>query len=273
MTDKQAAARNFSQAASSYNTHASAQSLSADKLGRLIQKHVAGPVERVADLGCGTGMLSRHLLKMFPKAELTVVDLSPEMLAACHEKLSKIRPVRLTDCSTHRVRTVQADVETESWGVDFSLIASNYCLQWTDPVLSLANLASHLRDGGFFAMAVPCRGTFPELHAALHEIRKVSTHGLQYHSPQAWIKMLCHVGLDVLQHDTFTTVVPYADSASALRSFGKMGTSFTRHTDYHPLTRREIVELLRIYDKQPPTSGTYPFARVTYKTFLAFCRR
>ncbi|MGD9126267.1 MAG: methyltransferase domain-containing protein [Planctomycetia bacterium] len=273
MMDKRAATRNFSQAATAYNTHASAQSLSADKLARLIQHQVDGPIDRVADLGCGTGMLSGHLFQMFPKAELTVVDLSSEMLTECCENLSKIPPLRPSDPAMQRVRTSRADIETETWGDHFSLIASNYSLQWTDPALSLPNLVSQLDRDGFFAFAVPCRGTFPELHAALHEVCKVDTHGLKYHSADSWIKMLRRVGLRVIKSDTFATVVPYADSAAALRSFGKMGTSFARHGDYQPLDRRQISELLQIYDKPSAGSDPCPFARVTYKTFLAICQR
>lgn len=41
------------------------------------------------DLGCGTGVLSHMVLRSFPKARVTAVDLSDNMLEACRDKLSK----------------------------------------------------------------------------------------------------------------------------------------------------------------------------------------
>lgn len=276
--DKKAAAKNFSQAAGSYNMGASAQAQSADKLARLLKRYLEKdrsiiPIEKVADLGCGTGMLSQHLAELFPNAELTVVDIAPDMLAQCEANLGGGSPIRLTEPAQRKIRYLQADVETEAWGSDFSLITSNYCLQWTDPVGSLNNLAPRLRRDGLFAFAVPCRGTFPELHAALREVRQVHSQGLKYHSAEAWTKMLRNVGLEVVKHDTFHTVLSFANSASALRSFSTIGASFSRHADYQPLDRRQIVELLRVYDKKPGISEAYPYSRVTYKTLMMLCRR
>ena len=275
--DKKAAAKNFSQAASTYNTGASAQAQSADKLARLIKRYLEkdrsiAPVEKMADLGCGTGMLSRHLVEMFPQAELTVVDIAPDMLTQCEENLDGGAPFRLTASAKRKIRYLQADVETEAWGTGFSLITSNYCLQWTDPAASLKNLVPRLRSDGLFAFAVPCRGTFPELHAALREVRQVNAQGLKYHSAEAWTKMLRTAGLKVVKHDTFNTVLSFANSASALRSFSTIGASFSRHADYQPLDRRQIVKLLRIYDKKSETSEAYPYSRVTYKTLMMLCR-
>ncbi|MBA2350010.1 MAG: methyltransferase domain-containing protein, partial [Solirubrobacterales bacterium] len=42
---------------------------------------VLEPGARVLDAGCGTGALSRQMLARCPAIDLTMVDLSPEMLA------------------------------------------------------------------------------------------------------------------------------------------------------------------------------------------------
>src|SRR5260370_8856488 len=41
----------------------------------------------VLDLGAGTGLLSAMIAEMFPKAQLTLFDLTPEMLAIARQRL------------------------------------------------------------------------------------------------------------------------------------------------------------------------------------------
>lgn len=78
-----------------------------------------GLVRRVADLGCGTGELTRTLLERWPQASVWGVDRSEEMLARAAE--GPAQP---------RLRFVRADLA--SWEPDAPLdrIVSNAALQW-----------------------------------------------------------------------------------------------------------------------------------------------
>lgn len=53
------------------------------------------PKERILDLGCGTGTLIQHLLKMSPEAEIIGIDTSAEMLKIAKQKLSKSIELKL----------------------------------------------------------------------------------------------------------------------------------------------------------------------------------
>ena len=48
----------------------------------------AGAAPRILDLGAGTGLLSAMLLERWPRARLTLVDLSPDMLARARERFA-----------------------------------------------------------------------------------------------------------------------------------------------------------------------------------------
>jgi trans-aconitate methyltransferase len=50
------------------------------------------PVERFADLGCGSGVLARALLERYPAAQATLVDMSEPMLEAARGALGDRRP-------------------------------------------------------------------------------------------------------------------------------------------------------------------------------------
>ncbi len=59
------------------------------------------PPLSVADLGAGTGLLSKQILKAFPQSNMTLVDISEEMLNVAKSRLSKYSNVeyQLSDYS------------------------------------------------------------------------------------------------------------------------------------------------------------------------------
>src|SRR3954470_11659657 len=45
------------------------------------------PPRRILDLGCGTGELASRLAAAFPQAQLTLFDLTPDMIERCQVRL------------------------------------------------------------------------------------------------------------------------------------------------------------------------------------------
>ena len=112
-----------------------------DLTGRL----PGGTVRRVADLGCGTGELTRTLLDQFPQANVIGVDHSQEMLARA--EAGEPHP---------RLRFVRADLA--AWEPDAPLdrIVSNAALQWLpDHGVLLERLTRFLAREGALAVQVP----------------------------------------------------------------------------------------------------------------------
>jgi trans-aconitate 2-methyltransferase len=102
------------------------------------------PGMRIADLGCGTGDLTRHLHTALGARETIGVDTSPEMLAKAEG---------------HRGRGlgfVQDDLATYGEGERFDLVISNAALHWVaDHPTLFARLARRIRPGGQLAVQVP----------------------------------------------------------------------------------------------------------------------
>ncbi|HJY82215.1 MAG TPA: methyltransferase domain-containing protein [Candidatus Binatia bacterium] len=114
-----------------------------------------------ADLGCGTGELTRRLLMRWPGAPIWGIDNSPDMLAAA----AKLSPHR-------NLHFVEADLTT--WQPDQPLdrIVSNAALQWVpDHASLLKHLVSLLAPQGVLAVQMPHNFDEPS-HRLLAEIVK-----------------------------------------------------------------------------------------------------
>jgi SAM-dependent methyltransferase len=112
-----------------------------------------GQPRRVLDLASGPGSVTIRLLRRFPQAEATLVDVDPALLAIATGVVGNDR----------RVHIVRADLASPRWLE--SLVAGSYdavvsvnALHWLDePTLGrlYSDLAGLLRSGGVFCNADP----------------------------------------------------------------------------------------------------------------------
>ncbi len=80
--------KNFSAAASTYDSAASFQRIAAGLFADFIRRHESGhaPASSVLELGAGSGLLTAHLPVLFPDAALTVSDLSRKIFRSSPDK-------------------------------------------------------------------------------------------------------------------------------------------------------------------------------------------
>ncbi len=112
---------------------------------------VVGPRPRVLDLACGTGSITDRLLKRFPEATSTGVDLDPALLAIA----------RGTFDGDARVAFVTADLKDPAWTErlphdSYDAVLTATALHWlhSEPLAALYGQIGHLvRDGGVFMNA------------------------------------------------------------------------------------------------------------------------
>lgn len=122
----------------------------------LLSRVPDGPVRLAADLGCGTGELTRTLLDRWPQATVFAVDHSQEMLARAAEGPADAR-----------LRWVHADLARWEPEAPLDRIVSNAALQWLpDHGELLEKLTRFLAREGVLAVQVPHNrgeGAFREL--------------------------------------------------------------------------------------------------------------
>lgn len=106
-----------------------------------------GPVERVVDLGAGTGTGTVALARRFPDAEVVAVDASPGMLARLRERAAAAGV-------GERVRAEQADLDSRWPDLDeLDLVWAALSLHHVaDPERLLGQVRSALRPGGLLVV-------------------------------------------------------------------------------------------------------------------------
>jgi trans-aconitate 2-methyltransferase len=98
---------------------------------------------RAVDLGCGPGNSTEVLAARFPRAEVTGVDSSPEMIAVARRRLPHLQ-------------FELAEIETWDGAAPFGVILANAVLQWvSDHATLLPRLAEKLAPGGSLALQMP----------------------------------------------------------------------------------------------------------------------
>ncbi len=145
-----AIAQSFAASAPSYDAHAEPQRAVAGRLARLLPDLIA---PRVIELGCGTGLFSRHLMARYPDGRFTFSDLTPAMLDQCRQALAP----------SERVTFEVIDAGCLNGEGEFDLVALSMTLHWlTDPLASLQRLRGLLSPRGVLLYATLGSGCFAE---------------------------------------------------------------------------------------------------------------
>ena len=152
-----AIAASFGARAASYEAHAGLQCKVAERLARLLP---ARERPRVLELGCGTGLFSRHLLKRYRDGSFVLTDVAPAMIASCRRNLAPLGPANIS------YEVMDAGEPGGHAGLD--LIVSSMTLHWlADPAASLERLRRFLAPGGLLLYATLGPDSFAEWRAAL----------------------------------------------------------------------------------------------------------
>jgi len=150
-------AQSFSARAGSYELYAGLQSAIAERLARFLPE-LTRP--RVLELGCGTGLFSRHLVRCYPEGRFVMTDVAPPMIAECRRNLASLGAADIS------YEVMDAGQPGGHAGLD--LIVSSMTLHWlADPVSSLERLRRLLTPGGLLLYATLGPESFAEWRAGL----------------------------------------------------------------------------------------------------------
>jgi malonyl-CoA O-methyltransferase len=150
-------AARFGARAGSYEGHADLQGAVANRLASLLPD-LDSP--RVLELGCGTGLLSRHLVKRYPKGHFVLTDAAPQMIAECRRNLTQAGGPHIS------YEVMDAGEAGGHTGLD--VIATSMTLHWLpDPAATLARLSRLLAPDGVLLYATLGPDSFAEWRTVL----------------------------------------------------------------------------------------------------------
>lgn len=174
--DKERVARCFRQALSTYDRHATVQREVGIRLLELAELIPSISFERVLEIGCCTGLLTRMLCQRQRVKTLFLNDLVPEFL-------EQIR-IALDDEPGPTLHPWFGDIEQIPLPEDLSLVLSSSTFQWLpDLPLVLTRLSQVLRPGGYLVFSCFGPGT-------LREVTELTGVGLDYRSAEQIKAML-----------------------------------------------------------------------------------
>ena len=159
--EKKRIAHSFSQAAESYDSHAYLQRKIADKLLAQLTKNE--DIERVLDLGSGTGYCTHALQVLFPKAEIINLDIAEAMLlfASKSQKGNGVKQKFI--CADSEALPIVSGC--------FDIIFSSLSIQWCqDYALLFSELNRILKPKGKFYISTFGPETLQELTQAWQRV-------------------------------------------------------------------------------------------------------
>ena len=151
----QAVAARFSAAALTYHASATIQRSVAERLSVMLAGDETA--DRILEIGCGTGLLTAHLCRLFPRARIDALDMAGGMVTQCRARLA----------GTARLFCQVADLNEFRAESLYPLIVSSSALHWMDPIAGvMATMGGMLAGQGRLVFALMVRGTLAELSAA-----------------------------------------------------------------------------------------------------------
>ena len=120
--------------------------------------------ERVLDIGCGDGFLTREIAARVPDGFVVGVDASPRMVSSAHGADVK---------APAGPRFLRADARRLPFGAGFDLAVSFNALHWV-PQLdeALAQIAAVLRPDGRAVLQMVCAGSRPSIESTAMRVAR-----------------------------------------------------------------------------------------------------
>ncbi len=173
--DKTLVAKRFDGAKSTYKSNATVQLQMAEFLAEMSSRYVHKNLERVFELGCGTGFLTEAMLKFFNINHYCANDLVPEV----NSVIESIIASEKVNCYSF----YPGDMEEILFPQQLDMICSGAAIQWIKDLSAFFKKANDsLRSKGFLVFS-----TFgPENYT---QIKKLTDCGIRY--PDAIQIMKC----------------------------------------------------------------------------------
>ncbi len=190
----------------------------------------------ILEIGCGTGFLTKMLIKKYPKAHITTIDMSGKMIEKCQSKLPFIN-------------FEKADAENYTPIQKFDLIISNMTVQWFEnPVNGLNRFKEFLNPKGQLLFSTLGQQNFYQWNDVLADLN-LSSGGLNAPSYD-----------DIIEEQK--EPVMYQNPMDFVRGLKNIGAS---HSNAKPLTPSQLKKACDLFQSKHCCNVTW---HILYGRFM-----
>lgn len=128
----------------------------------LVRRIPARRYSKILDAGCGSGRVTAHLLRAFPRSRVVALDRSSDMLCQAARTLRRF---------SKRLTLLRADLRNARPGSDFDLVFSNATFHWVQDHRRLfRNLHCWLAPGGRLEAQCGGKGNLRRIEALISSL-------------------------------------------------------------------------------------------------------
>jgi len=202
-------ARQFSRAATTYDTAARLQNEMAKILINAIPEHATG---KLVDLGCGTGWPLRQLANS-GKYEITAIDIADGMIDMARQKVPQIN-------------FICCDLESTPLPNAFAnVVFSNAAIQWCNTAKALAEINRIAKPNANLLLSTFGPSTFIEIRKAWREIGDSSDRIHNFENPQSIEQHLKDLNFEEITIKRESRQLIYHSVDDLLRSIRNLGAT------------------------------------------------
>jgi len=216
------------------------------------------PPERILDIGCGTGQLTRLVADKFPKAEIVAFDIAGKAVDVARNRFA----------GGGKVHFQVANALTFKSSVPFQLIVSGASFHWVESLGALfRNVAGTLSPDGRLIFSMMLHGTLSELRDS--RARAVQNKPATTDLPVVGrvTEAISAANLNLIKCETELLRTEYASATEFLYTLHNTGvTGGVISSSGAPLNRSELAALLADYigHYQTECGGVFASFNVMY---------
>lgn len=223
-------AERFSRSAHRYESEAVVQRAAAAQFDAWLSSQSTHAPRRIAEIGCGTGFLTRLLRTRFPDSLIQATDLAPMMIAHCRDAMRDDGRIEWRVCDG---RDARFDPPPD-W------IVSAMCFQWFDPLLPV--LRHHLSQARALGFSIMLDQSFSAWRAA-HEKANLQP-GLHRCPSYEQVLDACHaLGGSRVRSERIRLYQEFADGCTFAQSLRAIGADMPR-ADHAPVNLKPVLRQL-----------------------------
>ena len=196
----------FSKHAKSYDRYAQLQKSMAERMASLLPVPLP---DYVLEIGCGTGLFTRHLLTQ-PIRQLILIDIAPGMLEILSSSLSLPENTKIISGNAERI-------EFENMG----LICANAVFQWFQkPQETLKKLNQALKGKGKLIFSTFGPRTLVEFREAANLASRIDLY-----KNEIWTKMIHNAGFAIKNCDVEIRKIFFPNTLTLLKNLQQIGAA------------------------------------------------